>query len=193
MRKRTSLVGGLCLLLAVGLSVLTAPPASAGPYCGQVWGSQPDQASYAAWSPRVQGVRTGRHACFDRLVIDMGGWPGVWTIQYVGTVTTGEGAPVDVRGGARLAVVVQTPVDTSVYTPPAVGGRLADVSRYTTFRDVVWAGSTTAGATSPSVTTIGLGVRARLPFRVFTLIGPHHNSRLVIDVGHRWCAAGTTC
>jgi hypothetical protein len=35
-------------------------------------------------------------------------------------------------------------------------------------------------------TTIGLGVRARLPFRVFTLDGPGNGSRIVIDVAHHW-------
>jgi hypothetical protein len=30
--------------------------------------------------------------------------------------------------------------------------------------------------------TVGLGVRERLPFRVFTLTGP---DRLVVDVAHR--------
>ena len=33
-------------------------------------------------------------------------------------------------------------------------------------------------------TTIGLGVRARLPFRVFVLAGPGSGSRLVVDVAH---------
>ncbi|BAS14136.1 conserved hypothetical protein [Arthrobacter sp. Hiyo8] len=35
-------------------------------------------------------------------------------------------------------------------------------------------------------TSLGLGVRARLPFRVFTLAGPGTGSRLVIDVAHMW-------
>ncbi len=35
-------------------------------------------------------------------------------------------------------------------------------------------------------TTIGVGVRARLPFRTFVLDGPGSNSRVVIDVAHRW-------
>jgi hypothetical protein len=34
--------------------------------------------------------------------------------------------------------------------------------------------------------TLGLGVRGRLPFRVFTLDGPGAGSRIVIDVAHRW-------
>ena len=35
-------------------------------------------------------------------------------------------------------------------------------------------------------TGIGLGVRARLPYRVFVLDGSGGGSRLVIDVAHRW-------
>jgi hypothetical protein len=35
-------------------------------------------------------------------------------------------------------------------------------------------------------TQLGIGVRARLPFRVFSLDGPGTGSRLVIDVAHQW-------
>lgn len=55
----------------------------------------------------------------------------------------------------------------------AVGG-------YDTFRQVAFLG------TFEGETQIGLGVRARLPFRVFTLTGPGAGSRLVVDVAHRW-------
>jgi hypothetical protein len=52
---------------------------------------------------------------------------------------------------------------------------LVDVSGYQTFRQVAWAGS------FEGESTVGLGVRARLPFRVYTLPG-----RIVVDVAHRW-------
>ena len=55
-----------------------------------------------------------------------------------------------------------------------------NVAGYTTFRQVAWAGS------FEGQTSIGLGVRARLPFRVFTLAGPGGGSRIVVDVAHRW-------
>jgi hypothetical protein len=45
---------------------------------------------------------------------------------------------------------------------------------------VGWAGS------FEGQTTLGLGVRARLPFRAFVLPGPGSGSRLVVDVAHRW-------
>jgi len=50
----------------------------------------------------------------------------------------------------------------------------------------LWALSRTALSVVTWQTTIGLGARARLPFRVFTLSGPGQGSRLVIDVAHRW-------
>jgi hypothetical protein len=52
---------------------------------------------------------------------------------------------------------------------------MPNVAGYRTFRQVAWAGS------FEGYTTVGLGVRARLPFRVF-LTGNH----LVIDVAHTW-------
>lgn len=60
-------------------------------------------------------------------------------------------------------------------------------SGYTTFRDVRWAGS------FEGMSTVGLGVRARLPFRAFVLAGPGSGSRLVVDVAHQWCETGHTC
>ena len=54
---------------------------------------------------------------------------------------------------------------------------------YRTFRQVAWAGSFEGS------TTVALGVRARLPFRVFVLPGVAQSDfgpRLVIDVAHRW-------
>jgi hypothetical protein len=35
-------------------------------------------------------------------------------------------------------------------------------------------------------TTLGVGVRARLPFRVTVLPGPGRHSRVVVDVAHTW-------
>jgi hypothetical protein len=54
------------------------------------------------------------------------------------------------------------------------------VRGYPTLRSVVYGGS------FEGYTTFGVGVRARLPFRVFTLDGPGRGSRIVVDVAHRW-------
>jgi hypothetical protein len=50
-----------------------------------------------------------------------------------------------------------------------------NVTGYRTFRQVAWAGS------FEDYSSAGLGVRARLPFRTFTLPG-----KLVVDVAHTW-------
>jgi hypothetical protein len=90
---------------------------------------------------------------------------------------------VPLRGGARLEIVATAPAHTAAGKPtyqPAMQRQLVNVSGWDTFRQVAWAGS------FEGQTTIGLGVRARLPFRVFILNGPGTGSRLVVDVAHRW-------
>ncbi|WNB85837.1 hypothetical protein [Cellulomonas sp. ATA003] len=129
-------------------------------------------------------VRAGRHACFERLVLDIDAPLTGWSVRYVDQLTqSGSGFVVPVAGGARLEVVARVgviPTDSFFVGP----GRLIDTSSYRTFRDVAWVGS------FEGVTTVGLGVRAHLPFRAFVLAGPGDGSRLVVDVGHRWCAPG---
>ena len=110
-------------------------------------------------------------------MVDVAGDVGGYTARYVPEVTQdGSGAPIPTRGGAALQITVNDPA-ASV---PANPLELRDVSGYRTFRQVVFAGS------FEGYTTFGLGVRARLPFRVFTLDGPGSASRVVVDVAHRW-------
>jgi hypothetical protein len=131
----------------------------------------------------VTGVRAGRHACYDRLVVDLKGRAPGYTVKYVSNVyTEGQGALVPLRGGAKLLVVVNAPAYTQNGTAsftPRNPKEVVDVTGWTTFRQVAWAG------TFEGYTSMGLGVRARLPFRVFTL-DDGTTSRLVIDVAHRW-------
>jgi hypothetical protein len=133
-------------------------------------------------------VRAGRHRCFDRLVVDLdGNAAGAYSVRYVPQVTfDGSGDPVPLRGGAFLEVIVRASVlaTDGFFTP---SGDILDVSAYRTFRQIGWGGS------FEGQTTIGLGVRARLPFRAFVLPGPGSNlpgpgsnSRVVVDVAHRW-------
>ena len=161
------------LLLALGV-ILVPQSASAEAFCGQHWGSLTK--SDPTMAPgEINGYRTGQHDCYDRLVVDIDGAPGGYQVGYVSQVTAdGSGAVVSTPGGAKLQVVVRNPS----FAPHPAGARLADVAGYRTFRSVVWAGS------FEGQTTLGLGVRARLPFRVFTLPGAH--GRLVVDVAHRW-------
>jgi hypothetical protein len=172
------------MVMAVGLGLLAPGSASAASYCGLVWGSlaKSNQAMSAA---SVTNVRTGQHYCFDRLVIDLKGKAGGYNVRYVSQVAQdGSGLPIKLRGGAFLRVTAHSPSydnDTGKATfTPANRSEVTNVSKYQTFRQLAWAGS------FEGYTTLGLGVRARLPFKVFTLDGPGSGSRLVIDVAHHW-------
>ena len=106
-------------------------------------------------------------------------------MRYVPVVARdGSGFTVPLRGAADLQVVVRSSVvrRRSVTCTGTLRRRprLVDVRGWSTFRQVAYAGC------FEGQTTIGLGVRARLPFRVFVLDGPGEGSRLVIDVAHRW-------
>jgi hypothetical protein len=181
-RRLLSCLSILALLLAG--SLVTAPAAAAHPYCGQVWGSQAKSAGDMS-AGMITNVRAGRHACFDRLVLDVDAPLTGWSVEYVDQVVLdGAGNVLPLRGGARLAVVARVGALATDAFFTGFGSTVVDTSRYRTFRHVAW------GGTYEGVTTIGLGVRARLPFRAFVLPGPGAGSRLVVDVGHRWCAPG---
>jgi hypothetical protein len=157
--------------------------------CPRGWGSLPEANNHVrAVTPAttsVTNVRTGRHTCYDRFVVDLTGGPTGYDVRYVRNVyQDGSGFLVPLRGGAKLQIVVRAPsynIDTGKATySPKNSKELTNVAGYRTFRQLAFAG------TFEGQTTIGLGVRARLPFRVFTLAGPGSNSRLVIDVAHQW-------
>lgn len=172
------------ILVAVGLGFLAPGPASAATsYCGLAWGSlAKTEPGMSAAS--VTNVRTGQHYCFDRMVVDLSGPAAGYTVRYVPVVVQdGSGLEIPLRGSAFLQVTVNAPsYDSSgnaTYSPVSQT-ELSDVSGYQTFRQVAYAGS------FEGYTSLGLGVRARLPFRVFTLDGPDSGSRLVVDVAHFW-------
>ncbi len=181
----------LVLTVAALATVGVISPASAAtePYCGITWGSGAE-ANAQADSEVLLGVRSGRHACFDRLVIDVGGQDvsfNSYDVRYVPLVySEGKGDPVPVRGAADLQIIVRAPAHDSAYRPtftPTDPREVVDLAGYRTFRQLAWAGS------FEGQTTMALGVRARLPFRVFTLDGTPNSDdtpRLVIDVAHRW-------
>jgi len=165
MRKLILLV--IALLLAGVTIVLVAPTASAVT-CPTGWGSLPKVNSVSSQA-HITSVRAGQNVCYDRLVFDVNGVSPGWSVRYVNTVfAEGTGAPLPVTGGAKLELVIRSLSDTT---------RMPSVNGFTTFRSVVYGGS------FEGQTTVGLGVRARLPFRVFTLPNP---SRVVIDVAHHW-------
>jgi hypothetical protein len=176
MLRRTGLL--LAILVAFVGVVLPASTASADPYCGITWGSGA-KTTWPTETAHMVGLRAGQHDCYDRLVFDFDGPVDGFWVSYVDTVTEdGSGTPIPLRGGARLAVTVHAPAYDQHFTPTytfANRSELVNVTGYQTFRQVAWAGSW------EGTTMVGLGVRARLPFRVFTLPG-----QVVIDVAHRW-------
>lgn len=153
--------------VAAAAVALAAPGPADAVTCSTPWGSGAERVTSNGHSS-LTGLRTGRHACFDRLVIDMSSSTVGWNVRYVSAVRDqGRGAVVPLRGGAFLQVDVQS---AAMRTPA-----MPDVAGYTTFRQVGWGGSFEGSS------TVGLGLRGRLPFRVL-----RSGSDLVIDVAHRW-------
>jgi hypothetical protein len=164
-----------------GPAAAASVSASNPPSCGITWGSLAKRGGSMTTAP-ITDVRAGRHDCYDRLVVDISGEAGYRVGYVTSVVQDGSGRAVPLRGGAKLQIIVLAPTykSSAANTFPATRSELVDVSGFSTFRQVAGAGS------FEGQTTIGLGVRARLPFRVFTLAGPGSHSRLVVDVAHHW-------
>ncbi|MFF8829231.1 hypothetical protein [Streptomyces sp. NPDC015131] len=188
-RRRTTALAAV-LLTGAGLGLLTAPGAQAAPAaaaCPTGWGSVQKTATAAA-TASLTDVRTGRHDCFDRMVLHVPGAGGGTLghqVRYVDRVhQDGSGRHVPVAGGAVLEIRVAAPSYDPETGRATYRGTVArplpgvDLAGYRTFRDTRFVGSFEGD------TQIGLGVRARLPFRVLQLPG-----RLVVDVAHDWGAA----
>jgi hypothetical protein len=185
-RKVLSGLAVAALSGSLALAVPASATAAFAPYCGITWGST-TEAGNTSGTGLLTDVRAGRHPCFDRLVLDVRGKVGWYHVGYVDEIASiGEGARIPVRGGAKLAISVNASsydFDTGSYSyDPADVDELVDVTGHRTFRQVVTAG------TFEGMTDIGLGVRARLPFRVMLLDGPGSGSRFVVDVAHQWSA-----
>jgi len=165
---------------AVSAEAVSSSASASAPYCGIGWGSQEKIAVTSPATPRVlANIRAGRHACYDRLVFDIRGGNATWyDVNYVTTMKYSDDRVVPLRGGAKLMILMQaSDYNHAGWTAYRYTNRneLVNVSGYPTIRQVAWADSLRI------TTTVGVGVRARLPFRVFMLPG-----RLVIDVAHHW-------
>lgn len=169
-------VVGVLLTLGLGGS-----SANAAPYCGITWGSSPKAVTTSTTQP-LTNIRTGQHDCYDRMTFDLSGTSATgYSVSYVPNIyADGSGILIPVSGGAKLQIVANAPaynaMGVSTYAG-VVGKKLPNVNLtgYQTFRDAKYAGS------FEGQTTVGLGVRAKLPFRVFTT-GNH----VVVDVAHYW-------
>lgn len=176
---------GVATLVASAASIGLGEEAnSAG--CHVKWGSLEKTTDPTDYEPLVN-IRTGRHDCFDRMVFDVrDANPGLigYRIRYVSKIIQdGSGDIIPVEGGALLDVRLQGAPsydpETGEATYDVVAGEKlpgVNLTGYRTFRDARFVGSFEGD------TQVGLGVRARLPFRVFQLDG----GRLVLDVAHRW-------
>jgi len=165
---------------------LAPATAQAAPYCGITWGSL-DKSAGTLSPETLFDVRAGRHNCYDRLVVDVtdiDGSPAGFNVRYVSAVIEdASGNVIPMRGGAFLQIALPVASNDANGNPtytPANPRELVNVSGWQTFRQVASAGA------FEGYSSFGLGVRARLPFRVFVLDGPGDGSRVVIDVAHRW-------
>jgi hypothetical protein len=168
----------VALLVLAGAAVGVPTAAAAVPSCppggGSLARTEPDPGT-----ARLVAVRAGRQACVDRVVFELDGPVAGYDVRYVRQVVQdGSGAVVPVPGGARLQVVLHHPAYDEAGRPTWTG--TVDVRGSRTLRAVVAAGSFEGS------TTVGVGTRARLPFRVTVLPGPGGHSRLVLDVAHTW-------
>jgi hypothetical protein len=176
----------LAMAAATATAAAVTAPAATAASCAVTWGSLP-KSSAPMTARQIRDARAGQHPCYDRLVIDLNGFGSTVTgydVRYVDQVTRdGSGQVVPLRGGAKLQIVIKAPAHDSSgelvwdFNNP---NETVDVTGFSTFRQVAFAGS------FEGQTTIGLGVRARLPMRVFRLDGPETGQRVVIDVAHAW-------
>ncbi|MGC9535590.1 AMIN-like domain-containing (lipo)protein [Streptomyces sp. UG1] len=152
--------------------------------CETGWGSLPKTANNSA-PAFLTNIRTGGHDCYDRIVFDIPAGTTSrlgYTVQYVDAFEQeGSGDPIPVSGGAILEVRVQAAsydLDNDEVTYPGKAKQPlpgVDLTGYQTFRDAKFGGSFEGDS------KVGLGMRARLPFKVTQL-----SDKLVVDVAHSW-------
>jgi hypothetical protein len=172
----------LALTSALAALALSTPAsAAASPYCGITWGSLTRSAGTTATpSSTLTDIRAGQHDCYDRLVLDLGNVSGPvsYTVGYTTVRGVGTGTAIPLAGDGDLSITLRAHGESLTMADP---NHVVGVTGFRTFRQVA------SGGSFEGVTVLGLGVRARLPFRVLVLDGPTSSQkRLVIDVAHLW-------
>ncbi|MFD1149272.1 AMIN-like domain-containing (lipo)protein [Saccharothrix hoggarensis] len=128
-------------------------------------------------TPVLTGIRSGRHADFDRVVLDLSGHRPQFYIRCVDRlVEDGSGNPVPLPGSYFLEVrsapaAAHDDNGNSTYTGP----RKFETPALANVQAVAITGDFEANL------TVGLGLRRDSWHRVFLLDSP---TRVVIDVGH---------
>ena len=183
-KRSSALVAVLAVFVGtlVGVGSLRASATAADPGCDTPWGSLPKSVETVSQGA-IDNLRAGRHACYDRLVVDIDDGTAGVTVRYVDELSAdaegllagleliedGRGGTVAVRGGAVLEVRVHTPAldqNGNITYLPDDRSEAVNVQGFSTLRQVVFLGSFEGD------TQLGLGVRARLPVRTFVLDGP---------------------
>jgi hypothetical protein len=161
----------------------TSAPNPTAVACSPGWGSEAKTVPELGRAP-VVAVRTGTGPCADRVEFELAGPAAGYSVSYVDQVVQdGSGAVVPVPGGARLQVQLHHPAYDEAgraTLPGRAGDPVPSGSGYPSLQQVVFAGSFEGYA------TFGVGVRARLPFRMSIVDGLEPRSRIVLEVGHTW-------
>ena len=151
------------------------------------WGTGSQLRAPSSMAP-VYLVRAARHECSDQVVFHLNGPDPIgYRVRYVDVVREdGSGRPVPVAGGAALQVVINAPAlgqDSHGYVGKVLAEPRADfytpaeLAGWSSLREVRYAGS------FEGQTTIAVGVRSRVPFRVFTVLdNSGHYRSVVLDL-----------
>jgi len=177
---RKSAVAAVTTILAGFSAAVVALPAEAtttsGTACSTNWGTGLRQRDQLV-QMRVRAVRVGMHPCFDRLVIDLGtGRAPGFNVRYVAAFhADGSGELVPTSGKAKLLVIVEAPAASAFN---ASNRRIANVAGFAVFRQVTGLGS------FEGITSMGIGLAAKTPFRLLEFRNSARKFELVIDVAH---------
>lgn len=126
---------------------------------------------------QLTNIRVGRHATFDRVVLDFRGpLPNSFRASWVsGLVADGSGRPVSLPGNKFVSVVMQNASGFDLSGRRTYPGPTKFTTRQ--LRNIEAVAIT---GDFEHVLSVGLGMRHRTWLHTFTLTNPN---RLVIDVG----------
>ncbi|HEX2783045.1 MAG TPA: hypothetical protein VHN36_05635 [Ilumatobacteraceae bacterium] len=161
-------------VVLVGLAVVAtgASPAAAADEFSSEPVSVPDANVAPAGLPQLLSVEVGHHATFDRVVFNFSSHVPGYNVSYVPAVTTDPSdQPVQLQGGAFIAVAMHSVASDQIGAPAAPQGRQTPL--FAELREIAGAGD------FEGTVSFGLGLTAQSGFRVFTLTNP---DRLVVDV-----------
>jgi len=130
----------------------------------------------ATGTPELTGIRTGRHATFDRIVLDLAGFqPGV-SYQLVDELIEDGSGEIAWLTGEHFVAVTVTPA--AAHNESGVPTYLGPAKFRT--RDLTNVMAVAITGDFEAVLSVGVGIRYQSWVRVFTLSSP---TRVVIDVG----------